>query len=621
MVIHKGASVNSASFDEVIRRLESLGPVTGKGEQRRAACPHHNGRSSRSLSVTRQEQGGALIHCHAGCEYRDVIATLGFDFSQNSTPYKRDKQHNQEPRPQAAPPLQAPTAIYTYDDENGELIMRKLRYNTADGEKTFRWEHGLDGIRWQIGLGGHTPVLYHLSAVREAIAKGETVYVVEGEKDAETLVSYGFTATTTPGGAGTWREIDTAALSGAQIVIFPDNDSAGIKHAEQIAKNIYRHAASVKIVHLPGLPEKGDVSDWMEDGSHGSTELKAVASSVSMWVPTVHFRGHSLRELRNLPQREWLVEGLLARGELAMIRGPSGSGKTFVAIDLIKSLLTQQEWMDEHAINPTGQKSLTVAYSTNEGTRALADRFESALDGQIDAPGLQVFTDVPQLFDQMGESGVLQFMEDYLMQYDTTPDLLVIDTLSAAAIGAEENSAKDMNVVMSAVKQIQAAWDCSVILLHHDGKHTGQERGSTVLRASMDLVLAVSENSDAEPRSVRIDKCKDGPGGDVFAFQLVELGPSVVVRWNGRWDACESTQSTASTYTREIISLVQEQKRVQSKDVAIGLGITDRIASRSLEQLTDIGILLKTKGSSSQNGGRPPWIYSIISEVENVRSR
>jgi len=221
----------------------------------------------------------------------------------------------------------------------------------------------------------------------------------------------------------------------------------------------------------------------------------------------------------------------------------------------------------------------------------------------------------------MGDTGVLRFMEDYLAQYETTPDVLVIDTLSAATVGAEENSAKDMNVVMDAVKQIQAAWDCSVILLHHDGKHTGQERGSTVLRASMDLVLAVSENSDAEPRSVRIDKCKDGPGGDVFAFQLAELGPSVVVRWNGRWDACETTQSAASTYTREIISLVQEQKRIQSKDVAIELGITDRIALRSLEQLTDIGILARTKGASSQSGGRPPWVYSILSEVENVRSR
>jgi 5S rRNA maturation endonuclease (ribonuclease M5) len=458
-------------------------------------------------------------------------------------------------------------------------------------------------------------VLYHLSAVKQAISKGETVYVAEGEKDVETLVSYGLTATTTPGGAGTWREIDTAALCGAQIVIFPDNDSPGVKHAKQIAKELHKHAASVKVVQLPGLPEKGDVSDWMEDASHSSAELKAAVSSVSPWMPTVHFKGHSLSELRNLPQREWLVEGLLAKGESAMIRGPSGSGKTFVAIDLIRSLLTQQPWMDEHTINPTGERSLTVAYSTNEGTRALADRFESALGGQIDAPGLQIFTDVPQLFDRMGDSGVLRFMDDYLAQYDTTPDVLVIDTLSAGTVGAEENSAKDMNVVMDAVKQIQAAWDCSVILLHHDGKHTGQERGSTVLRASMDLVLAVSENSDADPRSVRIDKCKDGPGGDVFAFQLTEVGPSVVVRWSGRWDACEATQSAASTHTREIISLVQEQKRLQVKDVAVELGITDRIASRSLEQLTGIGILVRTKGAPSQNGGRPPWIYSIVSEV------
>ncbi len=612
MVIHEGTTVNSASFDEVIKKLEELGPVTAKGEDHRAACPHHNGESLNSLSVKRGDDNRALICCHAGCEFLDIITALGLQYTKNNRPHKPSKQRNQKKPNRVNTALTTPSATYNYNDEFGGLSLRKLRYETNEGEKTFLWEH-YDGESWQTGYGNNTPTLYRSAHIQKAVSREETVYVAEGEKDVDTLVSYGFTATTGSGGAGTWREVDTAALYGAHVVILPDNDSAGAKHAEIVAKNIYKHAKSVKIVELPGLPEKGDVTDWMDDIAHTSAELKAVVNSVSMWKPTVRFTGHSLRDLRNLPQREWLVEGLLARGESAMIRGPSGSGKTFVTIDLIKSLLTRQPWMDEHAINPNGDETLTVAYTTNEGTRALADRFESALDGQIDTPGLQVFIDVPQLFDQDGESGVLQFMEDYLAQYESTPDVLVIDTLSAAAVGAEENSAKDMNVVMSAVKQIQADWDCSVILLHHDGKHTGQERGSTVLRASMDLVLAVSENADSEPRSVRVDKCKDGPGGDVFAFQLEELGPSVVVRWNGSWDACETAQTAASTYTREIISLLQEQRDIQSKEAAIELGITERLASRSLEQLTDIGLLIKTKGRTSQNGGRPPWLYSIVS--------
>ena len=620
MVQHEGMTVNSATFEEIIKKLELLGPVTGSGEQRRTACPHHSGSSANSLAVKRGTEDKTLLYCHAGCEYHDILSTLGLLYSKNGTSRKQPEQQNKKASNRTETPLTAPSAIYNYNDEFGGSLLRKLRYETADGEKTFRWEN-FDGERWKTGYGNNTPTLYRSSHIQKAVAKGEPIYVAEGEKDVDTLVSYGFTATTSSGGAGKWREMDTAALYGAHVIILPDNDAAGVKHAERIAKEIYRHAKSVKVVELPGLPEKGDVTDWMADIAHTSAELKAVVNSVSTWKPAVHFKGHSLNDLRNLPQREWLVEGLLAKGESVMIRGPSGAGKTFVAIDLIKSLLTYQPWMDEHAINPDGDETLTVAYATNEGTRALANRFESALGGQIDTPGLQVFIDVPQLFDQDGESGVIQFMEDYLAQYESTPDVLVIDTLSAATVGAEENSAKDMNVVMNAVKQIQADWDCSVILLHHDGKHTGQERGSTVLRASMDLVLAVSENSDAEPRSVRVDKCKDGPGGDIFAFQLEESGPSVVVRWSGHFDSDAISQTSPTTHTREIISLVQECKSVQSKDVAIMLGITERIAFRSLSQLTDIGLLSKNRDKSTQNGGRPPWVYSIISEVKNAQPR
>src|SRR5262249_11416724 len=53
---------------------------------------------------------------------------------------------------------------------------------------------------------------------------------------------------------------------GADVVILPDNDEPGRKHAKQVAQALYGIAASIKVVELPGLPPKGDVTDWIWDG-------------------------------------------------------------------------------------------------------------------------------------------------------------------------------------------------------------------------------------------------------------------------------------------------------------------------------------------------------------------
>jgi putative DNA primase/helicase len=99
--------------------------------------------------------------------------------------------------------------------------------------------------------------------VRRAIREGLRVWLVEGEKDADALYSLGFTATTNAGGAGKWQPTYTQALAGADVVILPDNDEPGRKHATDVAARLRPVAASVRVLELPGLPPKGDVSDWI----------------------------------------------------------------------------------------------------------------------------------------------------------------------------------------------------------------------------------------------------------------------------------------------------------------------------------------------------------------------
>jgi hypothetical protein len=111
------------------------------------------------------------------------------------------------------------------------------------------------------------------------------VFVCEGEKDADRLAALGLTATTNPMGAGKWREEYAEPLRGRRVGLLPDHDEPGRKHAEQVAASLTRHGAvEVKVLPLPGLPDKGDVSDWLAAG-HTAAELLSLAASAERWEP------------------------------------------------------------------------------------------------------------------------------------------------------------------------------------------------------------------------------------------------------------------------------------------------------------------------------------------------
>lgn len=184
---------------------------------------------------------------------------------------------------------------YPYQDESGQLLYEVVRYEPKDF--AICRPDGKGGRIWN--LEGVERVLYQLpliigSAVWETVPP---VIVVEGEKDADRLVAMGYVATTNSGGAGKWAYDLGRALKGRRVAIISDNDVPGHAHACQVAGSlIYWGASSVRIVHLPGLPEKGDVSDWLDSGMPWTGEkppdsemrrpLNEYLRSAAEWKPT-----------------------------------------------------------------------------------------------------------------------------------------------------------------------------------------------------------------------------------------------------------------------------------------------------------------------------------------------
>lgn len=204
---------------------------------------------------------------------------------------------------------------YDYRDEQGSLLYQAVRWEP----KAFNQRRPTDNSHWVWGLsageyeqdtrsrdwyrykpekprGGERRqfpdtrlVLYHLPALLAA-DKDRPWFVVEGEKDAENLESVGLIAVTCAQGAKKWRSEYSETLRGCHVVILPDNDDTGRQHANQVARALVGIAASIKVVALPGLAPKGDVSDWLGQG-YGPDDLTELVEKAPEWVPPTDWFG------------------------------------------------------------------------------------------------------------------------------------------------------------------------------------------------------------------------------------------------------------------------------------------------------------------------------------------
>ena len=155
-------------------------------------------------------------------------------------------------------------ATYPYTDPNGADLYQVLRYehSTVPGAKKFRMRRKGRDLRWHADA-GPLKVPYNWP---DLIARpDETIYYVEGEKDADRLKKEGRLATTLAGQG--WSSEAAKAFEGRDVVIIPDADPAGKKNAEKAIMQLSNAARSVRIVELPGVKFTGDVSDWLDAGN------------------------------------------------------------------------------------------------------------------------------------------------------------------------------------------------------------------------------------------------------------------------------------------------------------------------------------------------------------------
>ncbi len=401
---------------------------------------------------------------------------------------------------------------YDYESPDGQLLYQVVRMQP----KQFRQRRPDDNGGWHWNIKGVSPVPYRLPELIEDITQDRTVYIVEGEKDVDSLRDLTIPATCNSGGAGKWRDAYCEHFEGADVVILPDNDQAGRDHAESVARSLKKHAARIRLLHLPGLSRKGDVSEWLSAGGTVD-QLHALVDAAPDWCQsTTHFRGIWFGQEHTLEPLSWLIQETISANGFGVVYGAAGCGKSFFTLDLGLCLAFGRMWFNKRV------RRHGVAYIAAEGGRGVGLRME-AWRRQLGEGDKAPFVLVPDAMDlRTPDSDVAHLVDDlqaWSEQMDAPLGLIIIDTLTRVMAGGDDADMRDVSSFIRNIERIQEATNATVLVVHHQGKDPGRGmRGHTALLAAADTVIKVTHEDGV--RTAKIEKQKDGRDGQAYPFKL-----------------------------------------------------------------------------------------------------
>lgn len=306
-----------------------------------ALCPAHDDHTA-SLCIGTGDDGKTLITCQRGCNLDDILSAVGLkrrDLFATPLETKQNKAWEY-------------ICSYYYPDKNGRPRNRKDRYIKPDGKKTFVWKH-YDGKQWVKHKTNGDPGLYNA----DCISSNDLIYIVEGEKDVETLRACGRAAVCSPHGAKqngeSWKPEYTEALKGKSVVVIQDNDETGKVFSSIICNALTGQAASVKLVDLcklyPDLKEHGDITDLCELNGDNNAIIQAIetmAAGLSEYQkqePPEETLDPFLACFKQLDEfieeeAKWLIPGWIPEGQIALMAADGGTGKTSNWCEIIAAL-------------------------------------------------------------------------------------------------------------------------------------------------------------------------------------------------------------------------------------------------------------------------------------------
>lgn len=448
---------------------------------------------------------------------------------------------------QHAKPKGRLVAAYRYTDANGTLLYEVLRYEP----KTFRQRRPDGNGGWTWKLDDRRVPYRWLDLLKYPDA---TVFICEGEQDADRVAELGHCATTVA--TGKWTDDCIEALAGRDVIILEDNDAAGRKKALEVATALHGAAKSIRIVSLPDLPDKGDVSDWLDADPRRAEKLADVCFDAPLWLPDADTETKSKTEAKAepeqaetnnnpqlpflniaawqdqpVPEREWTVKDRIPANNVTLLSGEGSVGKSILSLQLAVAVVLGRDWL---GALPEPGPVLVVCCEDDAGElwrrldlifahyRAAYTEFGDmhlvCLAGQdtlMAAPDRNAIIKPTKLFTRVHEAAC-----------NIRPRLIALDN-SADIFGGNENDRAQVRQFIGLLRGLAMAAGAGVLLTSHPsltGISTGTGlSGSTAWNASVRsrlyfrrAVTDKDEEPDPDLRVLEVMKSNYGPIGETI---------------------------------------------------------------------------------------------------------
>jgi hypothetical protein len=623
---------------------KQLGNAKRANGQWVASCPvpshgKGNGDKNPSLSVHIDDSGKPLFHCHSGCTQESVFQTIRDMQLLPELEERPDPLANIKPLPKVEFQQE-----WQYQDEDRVTVFIKHRLRVGESGKTYRlYKVDSDGKR-STTLGDARIVPYKLPELLDAKTAGRIIYLAEGEKAVDALMSLGVAATTAHSGAGHWPEAITEYFAGANVVILPDNDLSGWSYARKAAQAILPIAKAVKVVDL-GLQDQGDDAYEFIEAGGGRAELAALVKAapkitsvddvtiperlqaIQQIPPSVQITEDIAKEFAPDPKPqqptkpvktikieswdeiqdepvEWLIESVIPAGSFTALYGPPGSFKSFIALDIAEAIATGRSWMGKE-VKQTG----AVLYLAGEGFGGIGARIKACKLHHQTEDGAPIYIVRHQLNLRSSAEdfnalmlAVVQLVEQTGMEFQ----LAIVDTLARAFGGGNENSSEDMGAFITAMGKVQEFLNCALMVLHHSGKDAAKGlRGHSSLLGAVDTELELLRFDEQMKGVLTISKQKDGADNERFGFEMVE----VEIRPAG----LGLTEAVVSLAVQASDSAVNEMPKSTKNNIGGGKNQTI--------QMTSLETVVKAKGILRFIEGQQRMVVNLADWRAEFRSK
>jgi hypothetical protein len=572
---------------------KALGNAKQVNGQWVASCPvpghgRGNGDKNPSLSIT-ESDGKVLFHCHGGCDQRDVFDAVRARDLLPTTPKREEISFTQH----QAPVLEKE---WLYRSEDGDVLFTKRRYKTNDAKGKTYSIHRVDAQGKRIaGLKDTRIVPYQLPELLDAKTAGRAIYLVEGEKAADALVSIGAIATTSHTGAGSWPTEITQYFSGANVVVIPDNDEPGFSYAKRAIAHLLPVAKSVRYLDLELMMPGDDAYEWVHHAKGTRKELAELAKKAEVITnQPVVTDSEQLSEVFNpVPQLlnieawdtikdepvEWIIQNVLPVRAFSILVGPPGSYKSFVALDIAEAIATGRTWMGNEVTNPGA-----VLYICGEGFGGLGARIKATKINNNTKDGAEIYVIRHQLNLRSSADDfnlLMESIDELIQRTGIDLRLVQIDTLARSFGGGNENDSSDMGAWIHNCGRMQRKLDCALMAAHHSGKDILKgARGHSSLLGAVDTQLELQKIAMDEPKDgvagrgvITLSKSKDGQDNLKFGFEMVHIDIS------GGLNLADST----SLGVREYQEMIDEQhKKTRTPPTRTGAGGVQKVSLDAL---------------------------------------